>query len=412
LLVIFYTNKKSIQSGVITLLSNRFGDFLFLSLIILNLSFSNILIEGIYYYSINFIIIILICLTKRAQFCFSRWLLYAIAAPTPISALVHSRTLVTAGLYLVIKYFKYFSTNIFYLILSFIRMTTILISGITSLSEIDIKKLVALSTLRQIRLIFYSISINITSFSFCHILRHAFYKRVLFLNVGILIHENFSNQDFRFFNIRNNFVFLRLNVTILSLISLIFLRGWLSKELILEKFKIIKYSITILVVSYGILFFTVIYRIKLLKYQATIILLIRNKNKYFNRAIITLLVISTKFSKIFYWNIIKSYKIFYNITYKLLIVNILIIRYTIRLFKFKINVIISKIFFLNSLTTYFSFIFTILKYQIGIFEKNLIEVFQRKIFQFRSLNSFNITFINIILIRLIVIFFVWSLFKI
>merc|ERR1711955_66468 len=99
----------------------------------------------------DFMIIIILTLsacTKRAQIPFSAWLPAAIAAPTPVSALVHSSTLVTAGVYLLIRINIIIIEINFRKYLFLIGILTIVIAGITALIEIDIKKIIALSTLR------------------------------------------------------------------------------------------------------------------------------------------------------------------------------------------------------------------------------------------------------------------------
>merc|ERR1719304_102055 len=107
---------------------------------LLRIIFSKILI---------YLIIISAC-TKRAQIPFSAWLPAAIAAPTPVSALVHSSTLVTAGVYLIVRLNFVFSNSNSTNTLLFIGIMTILLAGAAAMFEIDIKKIIALSTLRQL----------------------------------------------------------------------------------------------------------------------------------------------------------------------------------------------------------------------------------------------------------------------
>merc|ERR1712142_225122 len=110
---------------------------------LLRIIFSKILI---------YLIIISAC-TKRAQIPFSAWLPAAMAAPTPVSALVHSSTLVTAGVYLLIRInLIIIEINMRYILL-LIGIITIIIAGMTAIIEIDMKKIIALSTLRQLGII-------------------------------------------------------------------------------------------------------------------------------------------------------------------------------------------------------------------------------------------------------------------
>lgn len=100
LLVIYYKNRKSLGSGIITALTNRLGDCFLL--IILGISLYSSQLPSSYYFLLAFLL--LTSITKRAQIPFSSWLPSAIAAPTPVRALVHSSTLVTAGIYLLIRF--------------------------------------------------------------------------------------------------------------------------------------------------------------------------------------------------------------------------------------------------------------------------------------------------------------------
>merc|ERR1711973_299273 len=171
---------------------------------------------------VSFILILVAAITKRAQLPFSSWLPAAIAAPTPVSALVHSSTLVTAGIYLLIRInLIIIEININYILL-IIGIITIIMSGITAIIEIDIKKIIALGN---------------PILSFFHLISHAFFKAILFICAGIIIHNIKDYQDIR----KIGFSFNNLNYSIsiiiianLSLCGLPFIRGFYSKDLIIE----------------------------------------------------------------------------------------------------------------------------------------------------------------------------------
>lgn len=161
----------------------------------------------------------------------------AIRAPTPIRALVHRRTLVTAGLILLIK-FRFLIKNIFFLkILFFFGLITIIFSSVNGLVEVDIKKIIALRTLSQIGFLIMLLGLSLEFLTFLHLISHALFKRLLFIQIGFFIHNSIGGQDFRFFkNLKNlrNFIKFNMILTLLCLCGLFFSRGIVRKDLILE----------------------------------------------------------------------------------------------------------------------------------------------------------------------------------
>jgi len=136
------------------------------------------------------------------------WLPQAISAPTPISALVHSSTLVTAG---VVVFFKFYAEAVaaglgFYIF--FLRGRSLLFRGAKRVLEKDVKKIVAFSTLRQLSLIFLVGTVGFKILMLFHLICHARFKFILFLRVGGLILLNWGLQDFRKKNQKKNVVFL------------------------------------------------------------------------------------------------------------------------------------------------------------------------------------------------------------
>nr|YP_010316555.1 NADH dehydrogenase subunit 5 [Leucauge wulingensis]ULD67698.1 NADH dehydrogenase subunit 5 [Leucauge wulingensis] len=196
ILVVYYQNPSSSASGTITILSNRIGDILIL------MSISMLMIISSWEFIMNekFTLLIMLMImiascTKSAQFPFSTWLPAAMAAPTPISALVHSSTLVTAGVYLLIRTMNYLHP-ISSLTLMLISPFTALYASMSASWEQDMKKIIALSTLSQISMMMFAISLGSMNMAFLHLIIHAMFKSMMFLCAGILIH-NSSYQDMR-----------------------------------------------------------------------------------------------------------------------------------------------------------------------------------------------------------------------
>ena len=242
LLVIFYQRNKSYNAGILTALTNRLGDvglLVSISLIIylgswtyLYLNVNNRIFSQILVY----LIIISAC-TKSAQIPFSAWLPAAIAAPTPVSALVHSSTLVTAGVYLLIRINLIIVEINISKFLRILGILTIIIAGMTAIVEIDIKKVIALSTLRQLGIIIIILGIGNPILSFFHLISHAFFKAILFICAGLIIHRIKDYQDIR--KIGFNYINMNLSVSIIivaniRLCGLPFLRGFYSKDIIIE----------------------------------------------------------------------------------------------------------------------------------------------------------------------------------
>nr|YP_009989175.1 NADH dehydrogenase subunit 5 [Filchnerella rubrimargina]QNM40752.1 NADH dehydrogenase subunit 5 [Filchnerella rubrimargina] len=243
-LVIYYQNVKSYSAGMLTALSNRIGDVAILISIAWMLNFGSW--NYIYYY--NFIsdsfemklitiLIILAAMTKSAQIPFSSWLPAAMAAPTPVSALVHSSTLVTAGVYLLIRFSPMLDLYNFGWFLLIIGCMTMFMAGLGANFEFDLKKIIALSTLSQLGLMMSILSMGYSKLAFFHLLTHALFKALLFMCAGSMIHNLKDTQDIRFMGSIVYFMPLTsvcFNVSSLSLCGLPFLAGFYSKDLILE----------------------------------------------------------------------------------------------------------------------------------------------------------------------------------
>jgi len=247
----------------LTLLTNRLGDGLLLLSFAywISLSFPLLLQGG---RIILFLIFLLTALTKSAQVPFTSWLPAAIAAPTPVRALVHSSTLVTAGIWLIIRFRQLLeSTALFWLILGSV---TIILARLAALLEVDGKKVVALSTLSQLGLIFVSLALGNWLICLFHLLMHAFAKANLFLMVGNLLHARFSQQDSRYLSsglMEVGTVLISL-VRVFRLRGVVFFRGFFSKDRILfREFSLITSSLIPFIIV-GVITLTIVYCIKLI----------------------------------------------------------------------------------------------------------------------------------------------------
>nr|YP_009054338.1 NADH dehydrogenase subunit 5 [Heliconius pachinus]AIJ02025.1 NADH dehydrogenase subunit 5 [Heliconius pachinus] len=275
-LVIYYQNMKSYNAGMLTALSNRIGDVMILFLISWMMNYGSW--NYIFYlnlmshdFSMKFIglLVIIAAMTKSAQIPFSSWLPAAMAAPTPVSALVHSSTLVTAGVYLLIRFNNLLVEMIFLKILLLLSSLTMLMAGICANYEFDLKKIIALSTLSQLGLMMSILSMGFNDLAFYHLLTHAMFKALLFMCAGVIIHMMNDNQDIRMMGGISVYIpmtSLCLNISNLALCGIPFLAGFYSKDIILEMVSMSNLNMLIFFLYYFSTGLTMFYTIRLLMY--------------------------------------------------------------------------------------------------------------------------------------------------
>nr|YP_010944814.1 NADH dehydrogenase subunit 5 [Bathothauma lyromma]WMC20948.1 NADH dehydrogenase subunit 5 [Bathothauma lyromma] len=240
-LVIYYQNSKSLAAGMLTVLMNRVGDCFILGSIsmIIVLGHWNMLCLWDFYGFIYVNLFIMVAgMTKSAQIPFSSWLPAAMAAPTPVSALVHSSTLVTAGVFLFIRFFSYLNSYYWFSVfMVYISILTTIMSGVCALYEYDMKKIIALSTLSQLGVMMMSLGLGLPMLALFHLYTHAMFKALLFMCGGNIIHCFSGKQDVR--QIKNVSKLLPvttmfLNISNMALCGMPFLAGFYSKDLIIE----------------------------------------------------------------------------------------------------------------------------------------------------------------------------------
>nr|YP_009407709.1 NADH dehydrogenase subunit 5 [Ampelophaga rubiginosa]AMB36451.1 NADH dehydrogenase subunit 5 [Ampelophaga rubiginosa] len=275
-LVIYYQNLKSYNAGMLTVLSNRIGDVLILMVISWMLNYGS----WNYIFYLNFmendlvmeiisIMIIIAAMTKSAQIPFSSWLPAAMAAPTPVSALVHSSTLVTAGVYLLIRFNLMILNTFFIKILLLLGMMTMFMAGISANYEFDLKKIIALSTLSQLGLMMSILSMGFPELAFFHLLTHAMFKALLFMCAGVIIHMMNDIQDIRYMggiSLYLPLTSLCLNISNMALCGIPFLAGFYSKDLILEMVSFSNLNMFVFFFYYISTGLTMYYTIRLLMY--------------------------------------------------------------------------------------------------------------------------------------------------
>jgi NADH:ubiquinone oxidoreductase subunit 5 (subunit L)/multisubunit Na+/H+ antiporter MnhA subunit len=174
---------------------------------------------------------------KSAQLFLHPWLPDAMEGPTPVSALLHSATMVTAGVFLVLRSSVVFShAPSVSLIVAGIGLITANISSLTGLLQYDIKRIIAFSTCSQLGFMMFAAGIGNYTFALFHLVNHAFFKALLFMSAGSVIHAT-GEQDIRKMGSLFNMLpitYMAMLIASLSLIGFPFLSGFYSKDFLLE----------------------------------------------------------------------------------------------------------------------------------------------------------------------------------
>nr|YP_010510775.1 NADH dehydrogenase subunit 5 [Anopheles funestus] len=278
-LVIYFQNVKSYNAGMLTALSNRIGDVTLLLAIAWMLNYGSW--NYIFYLDMmknNFemmiigALVMLAAMTKSAQIPFSSWLPAAMAAPTPVSALVHSSTLVTAGVYLLIRFNDLLMNWWMSQFLLLVSGLTMFMAGLGANFEFDLKKIIALSTLSQLGLMMSILSMGFYKLAFFHLLTHALFKALLFMCAGSIIHNMKNSQDIRMMGSLSMSMPLTcscFNVANLALCGMPFLAGFYSKDLILEMVMLSYVNIFVFFLFFFSTGLTVCYSFRLCFYSMT-----------------------------------------------------------------------------------------------------------------------------------------------
>ncbi len=158
--------------------------------------------------------------------------------PTPVSALIHAATLVTAGVFLIIRCSALFEfASLTLIIILFIGGLTAFFSATVAIAQDDIKRVIAFSTCSQLGYMVYICGLSYYDISFFHLINHAFFKALLFLSAGSVIHSVGGEQDIRRFGSLIKLIPFTYSIMLIGFLALSgfpFLSGFYSKDLILE----------------------------------------------------------------------------------------------------------------------------------------------------------------------------------
>nr|YP_009433277.1 NADH dehydrogenase subunit 5 [Carcinocoris binghami]AGO28046.1 NADH dehydrogenase subunit 5 [Carcinocoris binghami] len=316
-LVVYFQNYKSYSAGMLTILTNRLGDVAILISIAWMLNFGSW--HFVFYthileqWSVYLVLLIILAgFTKSAQIPFSSWLPAAMAAPTPVSALVHSSTLVTAGVYLIIRFGDMLSFNSWVFLL--LGVLTMFMAGIGASFEFDLSKIIALSTLSQLGMMMSILFMGYPQAAFFHLLTHAFFKALLFLCAGLMIHCMSDSQDIRHMGV----ISCQLPLTCccfcisnMSLCGIPFLSGFYSKDMIVELLMVSYYNFFIFVFFFLSVGMTVAYSMRLIYYCLSFNMNCYPSQSFFddwlmNKSMLTLTFLSVVSGSVLGWLLFSS----------------------------------------------------------------------------------------------------------
>ena len=259
LLIGFWYKKETANNAAIkAFIVNRIGDFgLAVGIFLIFFFFGSINFEEVFqaapqfaekkllFFGFELNLITLICLFlfigamgKSAQFLLHTWLPDAMEGPTPVSALIHAATMVTAGVFLVVKCSPLFEySQVALNVVTIVGMITAVFAASVALVQNDIKKIVAYSTCSQLGYMFFAAGVGAYHVAIFHLFTHAFFKALLFLGSGSVIHAFKDEQDIRNMGgIRKKlpFTYILMLVGTLALTGFPFLSGFYSKDAIIE----------------------------------------------------------------------------------------------------------------------------------------------------------------------------------
>ena len=274
LLIGFWYKKRTANNAAMkAFIVNRVGDFGFaLGIFLIFFHYDTVIYNEVFqltpdlvekkitFLGIEFSLITMVCVLlfigsmgKSAQIFLHTWLPDAMEGPTPVSALIHAATMVTAGVFLVVRCSPIFEYSQFALnLVAIIGMMTAFFAASVALVQNDIKKIIAYSTCSQLGYMFFAAGIGAYHVAIFHLFTHAFFKALLFLGAGCVIHSFHNEQDIRSMGgawKKLPYTYTLMIIGTLALTGFPFLSGFYSKDAIIEfaylEGSVISYSVVV-----------------------------------------------------------------------------------------------------------------------------------------------------------------------
>lgn len=289
LISFWYTRLDACKSAIKAVLFNKIGDcallfgislifslaysvdyqVAFITIPYFNNSYMDSYLGNISILNVIAVSLVIAAMGKSAQFLLHPWLSQAMEGPTPVSALIHAATMVTAGVFLIMRCSFILEYSFITDFIVFIGTITIFFSSTTALFQYDLKKIIAYSTCSQLGYMFTSCALSGYKASFFHLFTHGFFKALLFLSAGLLIHNLSDEQDIRKMGglstvLPITYVFFLIGSIVLMGVP--FLSGFFSKDFILELLYSSNNSLNIFCYHVAVLstLFTTIYSFRLI----------------------------------------------------------------------------------------------------------------------------------------------------
>ena len=286
----WFTRYAASNSGLMAIIYNRLGDtglllgivlicfilettdfvFLFMILKLISQIKIKILYSSFYFIDVLTIFLFLGVIGKSAQIFLESWLASAMEGPTPVSSLLHASTMIVSGVFLLQRFQPYIFTSFFgMLLITIVGALTAFFAGTVGLFSMDLKRIIAYSTCSQMGYLVFCFGIGQANISLFHLFNHAFFKCLLFIAAGTLIHVFLNEQDIRKMGGMLKLFPFSFNLILfasLSLMGMPFLSGFYSKEKILEYSFYIYNEFNFLAFWLGTLsaFFTSLYSLRLI----------------------------------------------------------------------------------------------------------------------------------------------------
>jgi NADH-quinone oxidoreductase subunit L len=241
----WYKKDSAAKASIKAFLVNRVADLALIAAMILifmelkSLDITTILTNASSLENLNIIALLLFigAMGKSAQFGFHTWLPDAMEGPTPVSALIHSATMVSAGVFLIVRMSGLFEFSDILPIIAIVGMVTAIFASLVGLAQKDIKRVIAYSTCAQLGYMVFACGVSAYSAAMFHLFTHAFFKALLFLAAGSVIHACRDEQNmFKMGGLRKAmpYTFVLMWIGSLALLGVPPLAGFFSKDFILE----------------------------------------------------------------------------------------------------------------------------------------------------------------------------------